>query len=183
MNWDVVLTCLLIILARVTDVSMGTVRTVLVVTGRRYIASVVGFFEVLVWVIVVSKVISNLSEPLYAVCYALGFALGTFLGVTIEGRLAFGEQVVRIFSRMGDELAEKLRASGFAVTVMEGQGKDGPIQILFIHARRKRMPKLAELARKFDPACFYVIDDIRGHSLYTPMMQPATGWRATVKRK
>src|SRR5262245_54738025 len=116
MTAETTLICLLIILARIADVSLGTLRTISVVNGRAKLASVVGFFEILIWVFAVSRVIENLSDPAFAISYALGFALGNLIGIKIEQRIAFGEQVVRIFSTKGDKVAASLRHAGFIVT-------------------------------------------------------------------
>ncbi len=101
MDGTVLVTCLGIIIARILDVSLGTIRTVFVVKGRRGISWVLGFFEVLIWILVVSKVIGNLSEPLYAVSYAFGFATGNYVGITLEKWIAHGDQVVRVFTQEG----------------------------------------------------------------------------------
>jgi uncharacterized protein YebE (UPF0316 family) len=160
-DWNVAGICLLIVIARIADVSLGTMRTICVVQGRRRLAPVLGFFEVLIWVFGVSQVVTNLSHPACAVSYALGFALGNYIGLTIERRLAMGEQVVRVFSHQGAHLAGQLRRDGFRVTEIDGRGRDGPIHLLFIHAPRKQVNQLANRVLQLDPACFYVIDDVR----------------------
>jgi uncharacterized protein YebE (UPF0316 family) len=132
-----------------------------VVQGRRQLAPILGFFEVLIWVFGVGQVMLNLSHPACAVSFALGFALGNYVGMTIERRLAMGEQVVRVFSHQGNALAAQLRADGFRVTEIEGRGRDGPIQLLFIHTARKQVCRLADRVLELDPACFYIIDDVR----------------------
>ncbi|NUN13360.1 MAG: DUF2179 domain-containing protein [Myxococcales bacterium] len=181
MNSEIWLTCVFIVLARITDVSLGTLRTVAVITGRRYLAFLLGFCEILVWVFAVSKVVQNLDRPAFAVSYAFGFALGNFLGITIENRVALGNQVLRVFTRMGKEVAETLRAHGFPVTSFLGEGRDGPVSLLFIETRRKDAVTVTRVARDIDPACFYVIDDIRMASTAMQLHQP-TGWRAIIKK-
>lgn len=162
---EVVLGCLLIVAARVADVSLGTIRTVAVINGRRFVSWMLGFFEVLIWILVVSRVIQTIHEhPLYPIAYALGFATGNFVGITIENRLAFGERVVRVFTRRGHELAGSLRERGFGVTEFDGRGRDGPVSILFVVAKRKEVGSITRSARELDPECFYVVDDIRVRS-------------------
>lgn len=179
---DVLVTCLLIVLARIADVSLGTIRTVTVISGRRWTAWFLGFFEVLIWVLIVSKVIAEVQQnPLYAVAYALGFAAGNFIGITIETQLAFGEQVVRVFTRRGDDLAAPMRAAGYPVTIFPGRGRDGPVDMLFIETRRRKARDAVALARKIDPTCFLIIDDVRAASSLTAR-QPG-GWRSVLKRK
>lgn len=161
MTQDVLLTTLLIVLARIADVSLGTVRTVAVVNGRKGLALWLGFFEILIWVIAVSKVVTSLDEPVYAVSYALGFALGNYVGIQVEQALAFGEQVLRVFTRKGADVAGALRREGFAVTSIPGEGMDGPIHLLVVQAQRKGTPALMRRVEALDPDCFYVLDDVR----------------------
>lgn len=179
---DVLVTCLLIVLARIADVTLGTIRTVTVIGGRRWTAWFLGFFEVLIWVLIVSKVIAEVQQnALYAVAYAMGFAAGNFIGITIETQLAFGEQVVRVFTRRGEELVRPMRAAGYGVTVFNGHGRDGPVDMLFIETRRRRAGDAVRLAREIDPTCFLIIDDVRVASSLTSQ-QPG-GWRSVLKRK
>lgn len=155
------LSCLMILLARVGDVSLGTLRVVMVTQGRRGRAAILGFFEVLIWVFAASRVIGNLSKPQLAVAYAAGFAIGNYVGLTIERWAAMGNQVVRVFSRRGDQLADELRMQGFRVTLFHGMGRDGPVHMLYVETERRRIPGILNEARRLDPQCFYVVDDVR----------------------
>lgn len=162
MTASIVFNCLLIVLARIADVSLGTVRTVAVINGRRTFAWFLGFVEVLIWVLVVSAVIQQISQHwAYPVAYALGFATGNYIGITIEQYFAYGHQVVRVFTRQGEEMSRKMREKGLPVTMFEGQGRDGPVQMLFIETRRKTVKEVTRHARMIDGACFYLVDDIR----------------------
>ena len=165
MTSSVVLNCLLIVIARVVDVSLGTVRTVAVIHGRRHTAWALGFCEVLIWVLVVSVVIKTVQENRwYAIAYALGFATGNYLGITIEQFFAYGRQVVRVFTRRGPEMAAAFRAEGVVVTVFHGEGRDGPVDMLFMESERKSTKELIAKARVLDPTCFYTVGDIRAAS-------------------
>jgi len=174
MNWEVVLGCLIIFVARLGDVSLDTLRVVFVIRGRRLWAWGLGFFQVLIWVFALTTVVDNLDKPVYAITYALGFACGNYLGMTIENWLAHGEQVIRVFSRQGDSLAARLRGHGYRVTVFDGRGRDGPVWLLYIEATRKKIKDVARLARSMDPTCFYVIEDVRAVSAVTPGMTSTT---------
>lgn len=164
MSFDMVATCLFIILARIGDVSLGTIRTVFILRGRRMLAVMLGFFEVLIWVTVVSKVIANLEHPIYAVSYALGFASGNYVGMVIEHWLAIGHQALRVFSRRSIEVADQLRAAGYTVTEFAGHGRDGPIVLLYTQSPRRDIDSAIAIAERVDPDCFYVIDDVRSAS-------------------
>lgn len=183
MTPEIIVTCLVIFVARIADVSLGTIRTLCIIRGRAVSAWFLGFFELLIWVFVVSKVIQNLDTPVYAVAYAFGFATGNVVGLAIEKRLAFGDQVVRIFSRKADDVARLLRQRGFPVTTFEGHGREGPVGMLFIQTMRKKVNSLLDMASRLDPHCFYIVDDVCLVSQITPLGYNATGWRAIKKRK
>lgn len=151
----------LIFAARVVDVSLGTLRTAFIVRGKRAFAFGVGFVEVLVWVVVVAQVITHLDHPLYVVAFALGFASGTVVGITVEGWVAIGEQVVRVFTTKGEAVAAAVRQEGFAVTTFAGQGRNGSVQLLFIKVPRRRTRTVIAAVRKLDPLCFYTVEDVR----------------------
>jgi len=162
MTASIILNCLLIVLARIADVSLGTVRTVAVINGRRTFAWLLGLVEVLIWVLVVSAVIQQISQHwAYPVAYALGFATGNYIGITIEQYFAYGHQVIRVFTRQGEEMSRKMREKGLPVTMFEGQGRDGRVQMLFIETQRKSTREVIAHARNLDGACFYLVDDIR----------------------
>jgi len=182
MDYSVILMCLLIIFARITDVALGTIRTVNVIQGRRGIVWVLGLFEMLIWVFAVSRVIANLNEPLYAVSYAVGFATGNIVGMAIESRVALGNQVVQVFTREGQNIAMRLRSEGFRVTSFAGEGRDGPIDMLFIEIPRKKTRDVTLFVREMDPKSFYTIADVRDKPLPYVALQPLTGWRAIKKK-
>src|SRR5215471_21409429 len=108
MNTTVFVTFWLIVLARITDVTLDTIRTVAIVQGRRTFAATLGFFESVVYISAVAKVLLNMDHPVYALAYGIGFASGTFLGITIEQRLAFGDQLATLVTHKGAELAKGL---------------------------------------------------------------------------
>ena len=185
MDFGVLATCLLIIIARIGDVSLGTVRTIMIVQGRRVVSWGLGFFEVLIWLYAVSSVMNNLNRPIYALSYAFGFATGNYVGLTVERWLSLGQQAVRIFTRSGPLMASLLRENRFGVTEFDGRGRDGPVHELFIQTRRRGIPRLVDLARQVDPDCFYVIEDVRmASTAYTNGAgREQTGWRAIIKKK
>jgi uncharacterized protein YebE (UPF0316 family) len=182
MDPSVAITCLLIFVARIADVSLGTLRTVWLVQGRRTAVFFIGFVEVLIWVVAVSKVVTNLHEPIYAVIYSIGFASGNYVGITLEQRLAYGERAVRIFSKKGDCIAKALRDKGYGVTLFRGEGRDSATDMCFVTIRRRRVRNVVQVARELDPCCFYVVDEVQVASTALPVAQP-TGWRAILKKK
>jgi uncharacterized protein YebE (UPF0316 family) len=162
------LMCLVIVMARITDISLDTVRTVAIVQGRRLFAAILGVLEAGIYIVAVAQVLREIGKhPIYGVAYALGFALGTYLGILVDQWLAFGEQLVTVFTRKSEELVTILRGEGFRVTEFMGKGRDGDVSALFCQVPRRDSPKLAHRVRQLDPACFYVINDVRASSAAT----------------
>ena len=161
MNTTVLLTFWLIVLARITDVSLDTIRTVSVIQGRRTFAAVLGFVEAVVYICAVAKVLLNMNQPVYAVAYGLGFGLGTYLGMVIEQRLAFGKQLVLLLTSKGPKLAEVLRAGNFRVTEVKGHTREGDLTILCVKILRRDALKLSRLASAVDERCDFIVEDIR----------------------
>ncbi len=179
-----VLTCLLIIGGRIVDVTIGTIRTLFVVQGRRTLASVLGFFEVVIWIFIVARVINGLSgNILYACSYGIGFALGNFLGVTVEGWLAFGSRALLVFTREGRGMARELREKGYRLTEFMGRGREGPVPMLMVIAKRQETDALVTAVQTIDPQSFYILEDIRTVSAAGSRGFEATGWRNIIKQK
>ena len=161
MNITVFVTFWLIVLARITDVSLDTIRMVSVIQGRRAFAAVLGFFEAVVYICAVAKVLLNMNQPVYALAYGLGFAAGTYLGMVIEQRLAFGKQLVFLLTPKGPELAEVLRAGDYRVAEVKGHTRDGDLTILCVEIPRREAQKLIRLASAVDERCDFIVHDIR----------------------
>jgi len=161
MTASVAVTFVLIVLARICDVTLDTLRTVGIVQGRRVFAAILGFFEAVIYVCAVAKVLLNMDHPIYALAYGLGYGLGTFLGITIEQRLAFGLQVVSLFTRNGAELAKDMISAGYRVAEVRGHIRDAEVTILCVEIPRKQVPTLIHHAATIDEECFCVVNDVR----------------------
>jgi uncharacterized protein YebE (UPF0316 family) len=170
MSTAVTLTFLLIVVARITDMTLDTIRTAAIVQGRRVFAATLGFVQALIYVAVIAKVLLNTDQPVYILAYALGFALGTFLGIVIEQRLAFGLQVASLFTRRGLDLAKGLSAAGYTVAGVGAHMRDGDVTILYVQLPRKSAPNLIRDAGAIDKDCFIVVNDVRhaGYLARTP---------------
>jgi uncharacterized protein YebE (UPF0316 family) len=161
---------LAVFLARMTDVTLGTMRMIAVVHGHAVAAVTLGFFEILIWVTAISGVIVKLTQyPWLVLAYACGFAAGNAVGIALERRLAMGSCVITIVSKAGREVAEALRAVGQRVTMLEGEGRDGPRQVVYASARRREMKSLVKAAREIDPEMFYVVQLVSETSHLAPL--------------
>jgi len=152
---------LLIFLARIGDVSIGTVRLIFIARGVRMLAVVLGFFEVLIWVTAVSAVLMHLNNWINILAYAGGFAAGNGIGLWIEGRLALGAVALRLISRhSGQAIAQHLRASSYRVTTINAEGRDGAVTMVLVILSRRHAQRLLNLAREIDPDVIATLDDV-----------------------
>lgn len=157
-----VLGYLLIFLARLTDVSLATVRMIMVVRGKRIIAACIGFVEATIYILAVSKVLSAMKNPLNILAYALGFATGNYVGIFLEEKMALGSIIVQVISEHEvEELVEKLRDNGFGVTVVEGCGRKGVRHLLNVTLQRKKLPELYSVIDTHDKKAFVTVTDAR----------------------
>jgi uncharacterized protein YebE (UPF0316 family) len=153
---------LLIFTARVMDVSLGTLRIIFISRGKRLLAPLMGFFEVLIWLLAISQIFQNLQNPACYIAYAAGFAGGSFIGMTIENRLAIGLQIVRLITKFFvPELTGKLKAGGYGLTTLQGEGAEGPVTVIFTIVRRKDLPAFIDIVQSVNPKVFYTVEDIR----------------------
>jgi uncharacterized protein YebE (UPF0316 family) len=159
--WKWVILPLLIFIARIFDVSIGTMRIIFIAKGRKYIAPVLGFFEVLIWLMAIGQIMKNLSNPINYIAYASGFATGTFAGIFIEGRLAMGMALIRIITKMeASELLNHLRSLGLTVTSLDAEGNRGPVKVLFTVVKRKEINDIVKAINDFNPNAFYTVEDL-----------------------
>ncbi len=152
----------LIFLARVFDVSFGTIRIIFISRGRKYLAPVIGFFEILIWLVAIGKVMQNLSNVFCYVAYAGGFAAGNFTGMWIEEKLAMGTLIVQIVTKQdASALIESLRASGYGVTAVPAQGTTGKVHIVYSVIKRSALKDFVAIIKRFNPKAFYSIEDVK----------------------
>jgi uncharacterized protein YebE (UPF0316 family) len=177
---------LFIFLARIGDVSIGTVRTIITVQGRSVVAFFLAIFELLIWITVVSTVIHKIKDqPILALFYAFGYASGNVVGIAVERKIALGIIVLRVFTRKaGKQIAERLRNLGQPVTTFRGEGMRGPVDELYIAGRRRHLKRMLDIVKQEDPEAFYITEMARDvRKAVRPSTFQFTGWRAVFKRK
>ncbi len=150
---------LIIFFARITDVSIGTVRILLMTNGRKYLATLLGFCESLIWLIVIASIFKYVKTPLAYIAYAGGYATGTFIGMTLENRLAVGKVIVRFITRQdATALLNYLRTTRFGFTSLKAEGHKGNVNLIFSVVERKDLKELVEIVRSYHPKAFYSIE-------------------------
>ncbi len=157
-----VLIPVLIFIARVIDVSIGTIRIILISRGNKIVAPLLGFIEVIIWVAAIGQVMQNLTNVMCYLAYGAGFATGNYVGMLIESKLAMGLQTVRIISKAPLQLLPgELRNEGFGVTTVQGKGAKGPVNIIFSTIKRKELRKYLDMVNILDPKAFVSVEDVR----------------------
>jgi uncharacterized protein YebE (UPF0316 family) len=163
---------------RIVDVSFGTIRMLVVMRGRRMFAAIVGVMEVLVWIIAAGSALQHLDSPYHVLGYAAGFGAGTYVGIAVEQFLALGQVVVRtiIPDDSGGAMAHTLREQGYAVTEIDGRGRDGPVDVLNTVVHRGEAPRVVETIESHTPRSFITIEEIRSAhrgTLHSPHRRPS----------
>lgn len=165
MNLEGPLLYLIIFCAKIIEVSISTVRLVFINKGERVKGAILGFAEIMIWLIVVSSVLNNITEnPMKMFVYAAAFSLGNYVGVTIESKIAVGLASIQVVvgQKSGEVLADVLRDQGYGVTIIEGKGKNESIKnLLFIQLKRKKIPEAVKLIKQHNPEAYITVNDIK----------------------
>ena len=143
---------------RICDVTLDTIRLILVVQGRKYLAGLVGFFEVLIWVFAIRYVMQHMNVLLNLFGYATGFGLGNIIGITIEQKIGLGFVQLNVISRhFTDKIADALRKSKFGVTILPGEGGTGGVSVMIVILARKHQGQVIELIESIDNEAFITV--------------------------
>lgn len=153
---------IIIFFARIIDVSLGTIRVILLTKGYKIIAPILGFFEVLIWVLIVAEIMKNLNNFICYIAYACGFATGTFIGMLLEEKLSIGTVVIRIISQNDTSyLFNELKRKNYGVTLINGIGARGRVEIIFTIVNKKKIKEIIKIIKNSNPTAFYTIEDIK----------------------
>ena len=161
---ETILFALMIMCLRIIDVSLGTIRMIITVQGKKYAAGAIGFVEVTIWVVAISSVMSQLGHWINVAAYSTGFALGTIIGITLEQKLGSGFVWLNIISmNFADDITELLRKNKFGVTLIPGEGASGGVTVLLVLIPRKRQKEIIHLIEKIDPKAFVTMQSSIPH--------------------
>jgi uncharacterized protein YebE (UPF0316 family) len=156
---------ILIFFSRIVDVTIGTIRIVMVSKGHKTWAPVLGFFEVLIWLIAITRIIQNLDNWLCYAAYAGGFATGNYIGLIIEERMAIGIVKIQIItSREASNLIINLKEAGYGITHHEAKGGNENVSIIYSIINRNEIQKVEEIVKTTNPKAFYSIEDVKSVS-------------------
>jgi len=153
---------IMIFCARICDVTMGTIRVIFISKGIRYLAPVIGFFEVIIWLLAIGQVMNNLTNVVSYIAYGAGFAAGTYIGMYIEEKISLGLTSVRIITKEDPmELMQYLRSHNYGVTSVDGEGGTGRVKMVFTIIRRQDLIHVVGIIKQFHPTAFYSVEEVK----------------------
>ena len=159
-NW--VILPLLIAVARILDVSVGTIRLIFVARGYKYLAPLLGFVEVIIWLVAIGQIMQHLDNFMCYLGYGIGFALGNYLGIILVEKMSIGTVIIRIIPKLNtDNLVKQLRAANHGVTIVNAEGKNGPVNLLFSIVKRKNLEEALQIINMNNPNAFYTIEEVQ----------------------
>ena len=178
---------LFIFLARIADVTIGTLRIILVSKGRKSIVPILGFIEIFIWILAISRIMQNLDNVICYFAYAGGFACGNYIGILLEEKLALGDLLIRVITKKdATNLISSLHEQGYGTTSVEAMGLKDQVHIIYTIIKRAEFKEVVDIIHSFNPKAFYSIEDLRfvkhGISSYKPThfalrTHPLKRWR------
>jgi uncharacterized protein YebE (UPF0316 family) len=152
----------LIFIARICDVSLGTIRVIFVSRGYRHLAPILGFFEISIWLFAIGQIMRDINDISIYLAYAAGFAAGTYAGITLEEKISLGTVLVRVITKRDSaDLIDALKGSRYGLTTHGADGAQGPVTIVFTVVSRQDLPHVVGIIKQFNPHAFYSVEDVR----------------------
>jgi len=155
---------LLIFFARIADVSLGTIRIIFISKGFKLLSFIVGFFEVLIWLLAINQIWSDFSNPWLLLAYAAGFATGNYVGIYLDEKISIGNSMIRIIViKNSKKLVNELKKNGYQLTVIDGHSADQntEVKMILVVVKRKELKNVLKILKKINPNSFFTIEDIR----------------------
>jgi uncharacterized protein YebE (UPF0316 family) len=152
----------LIFLARIGDVSIGTLRLIFIARGFKYYAPLLGFFEVIIWLLAIGQIMQHLDNFMCYIAYGLGFATGNFIGIILDEKLSLGTVLVRIVPKIDPaELINRLRAEEFGASLVDIEGMTGKMKMIFAIIKRQDLKDVMAIISEYNPTAFVTIEDVK----------------------
>lgn len=152
----------LIFIARVADVSIGTIRVILVMQGKKDLAPLLGFFESIIWLLAIGQIFQHIDNPVSYISYATGYAFGTYMGIILEEKMALGRVVVRVITSLpANDLIEYLERKDHRYSNIDATGNDGKVNIIFTVVKRNTLKELIPKIKEYNPKAFFTIEGVK----------------------
>jgi uncharacterized protein YebE (UPF0316 family) len=179
--FELIIVALLIFVLQATNITVGTLRVMMLVRGNRLAAGGLALLESSVWIYAAGQVINDLGNPFKVVAYVSGFAVGTMVGVTVERWLALGKALLRIIAPVDSpQVVDELRKRGYYATVLNATGRDGDVRVVFSVVPRKQIRAVEQLVAQVNPQAFVTFEETRTMSLMRAHMAVPQGAMVTL---
>lgn len=154
---------LMIFIARICDVSMETIRVIYISKGIKFLAPIIAFFEIVIWLLAMEVVMNDLSNVANFLAFAFGFAMGTYIGLVIEEKLSIGMVILRIITaeESDEEIISFMRSENYGITSLDASGSRGNVKMILSLVNRVDVPRITEHIRATNPHAFFSIEDVR----------------------
>ncbi|HEV2210125.1 MAG TPA: DUF2179 domain-containing protein [Verrucomicrobiae bacterium] len=160
--FDLLVLPLLIFCLRICDMTLDTLRIIFMTKGLKRLAPIIGFFEILIWIFAITRIMQHLNSWVCYVAYAGGFATGNYVGMLVDEKLAIGHESIRVITRIdATDLTSALRDDGYGVTTVKASGMQGDVGILYIVVNRKNQKRAIQIIRQYNPNAFITIQNIQ----------------------
>jgi uncharacterized protein YebE (UPF0316 family) len=159
--FDFLILPVMIFCLRICDMTLDTLRIIFMTKGLRRLAPIIGFFEILIWIIAITRIMQNLNNWICYVAYAGGFATGNYVGMWVDEKLAIGHELIRVITGMDAiKLVAALRTDGYGVTTVKASGMQGEVGIIYIVANRKHQKHVLQIIQQYNPKAFVTVQTI-----------------------
>jgi uncharacterized protein YebE (UPF0316 family) len=154
---------LLIFLARICDVSMETIRVIYISKGIKYLAPIIAFFEIVIWLLAMEVVMKDLSNVANFLAFAFGFAMGTYVGLVIEEKLSIGMVIMRIVTteESNEDIVSFMQSENYGITILDATGSRGNVKMILSLVNRADVARITCHLQSTNPHAFFSIEDIR----------------------
>lgn len=175
---------ILIFSFRVVDVALGTLRIVFISQGRKKLAPLVGFFEMLIWLFAMGQIFSNLTNIIYYIAYASGFAMGNYTGLILESKISLGLLSLHLIVRENhEELVKTLKAQGYGLTTLTAEGLKTSVKLVILVIKRKNLAKILDIIKNVTPNAFMSIENVKSVKGGNFPLPQKTRWELLHRRK
>ena len=170
MSKEVIILCILVLICRVFDVTLATIRTVITVQGKTKTATIIAFIETFMWFMIIREALnfdtsdSIVNKLNIAFAYALGYATGTAIGSTISKFIPYTVEVQIVSSKKDKEMIKALQEKGFELTVLTSEATQfsGEKYIILSAISNKMLKDFKKLVYELDPKAFITLDEVKG---------------------
>jgi uncharacterized protein YebE (UPF0316 family) len=174
---------LLIFFARILDVSINTIRIIFMLNGRKWVSTILGFFESLIWLLAIGQIFQNIDNVPTYFAYAFGFASGIMVGMWIEEKLAVGRVVVRIITQTpADDLVKYLSLNNYRHMVLDGTSSEEKVNLVFTVIKRSSLPNTISMIKEYNPQAFYSIESVKKVSDDDILTMRESRWSSKLKK-